>query len=91
MSETKQAMEVELPPVNVPTTNGLIKKLCEVMAEASYLQKKGRNEKFNYSYVTEADVVEILRDKLAKRNVFIFPLPRLAARSNCLKPSLDRR
>lgn len=52
---------------------GLIGKLCEVMAEAGYVQKRGRNERFNYNYATEADVVELLRGKLAARNVFVFP------------------
>ena len=52
---------------------GLIAKLCEVMAEAGYIQKRGHNEKFNYDYATEADVVDALRDKLAARNVFVFP------------------
>lgn len=52
---------------------GLIKKLCAVMAEAGYVQKRGHNEKFNYDYATEADVVDSLRDKLASRNVFVFP------------------
>ena len=52
---------------------GLIAKLCEVMAEAGYVQKRGHNEKFNYDYATEADVVDALRDKLAARKVFVFP------------------
>jgi hypothetical protein len=52
---------------------GLIVKLCEVMAEAGYVPKRGTNERFNYQYATEADVVNMLREKLAKRNVFVFP------------------
>lgn len=52
---------------------GLIKKLCSVMAEAGYIKKRGHNEKFHYDYATEADVVDALRDKLAARNVFVFP------------------
>jgi hypothetical protein len=57
----------------VPVAIGLVKKLCQVMAEAGYIKKRGRNEKFNYDYATEADVVDALREKLASRNVFVFP------------------
>jgi hypothetical protein len=70
MSEAQKALE---QPTETPKSKGLIAKLCEVMAEAGYVEKRGHNDKFNYSYVTEADVVELLRDKLASRGVFIFP------------------
>lgn len=57
------------------TTEGrtLINKLCSVMAEAGYVAKRGHNDKFDYDYATEADVVNGLRDKLAAAKVFVFP------------------
>lgn len=66
---------VQLPGnmISLPEKPGLVKKLCEVMAEAGYIKKRGHNERFNYDYATEADVVDALRDKLAARNIFIFP------------------
>jgi hypothetical protein len=52
---------------------GLIIKLCEVMAEVGYVAKRGENEKHHYKYATEADLVDAIRDKLATRNIFLFP------------------
>jgi hypothetical protein len=70
-----------------PKQHGLVAKLCEVMAEAGYIQKRGRNEKFNYNYATEADVVELLREKLAARNIFVFPSVTSAERKEHSKTS----
>jgi hypothetical protein len=57
----------------VPQQRSLVKKLCRIMKAVGYLQKTGRNQKQEYNYATEADVAEMLRDKLAEENVFIFP------------------
>lgn len=43
------------------------------MAAVGYIQKTGKNDAQNYKYATEADVAEMMRDELAKRQVFIFP------------------
>jgi ERF superfamily protein len=74
-------------PKPAPKPKGLIAKLCEVMAEAGYIQKRGRNDKFNYNYATEADVVDMLREKLASRGVFVFPSIVQNARSEHSKTS----
>src|ERR1039458_9661125 len=65
--------EVKIDQTPEVTTRSLVKKLCKVMAEAGYVQKRGHNDKFNYAYATEADVVDSLREKLAARKVFVFP------------------
>ncbi len=48
-------------------------KLAEVMGEISRVPKNGRNEFHKYDYVTEADLVEAVRDKLASRGVTLIP------------------
>lgn len=47
-------------------------KLIKVMTSVKRVAKNGRNTFQNYDYVTEADVLEAVRDALAKENVFIF-------------------
>lgn len=51
----------------------LYAKLAEVMQEIGYVQKRGRNKYHGYDYVTEADLVDAVREKLAKRNVVVIP------------------
>jgi len=51
----------------------LVKKLAEVMDQVKYIQKKGFNKFHNYSYATEADVNEKIREELSKRNVVMIP------------------
>lgn len=51
----------------------LIKKLAEVMAEIDRLPKSGFNTFHKYHYATEADVSEVVRNELAKRNVIMIP------------------
>src|ERR1017187_5086760 len=65
-----QELSIDHPIVGERT---LVKKLCRIMKAAGYLQKKGQNEKQGYKYATEADVAEMMREKLADENVFIFP------------------
>ena len=55
------------------TQRSLVKKLCRIMKAVGYLQKTGKNAAQNYKYATEADVAEMMREKLADENVFIFP------------------
>lgn len=54
-------------------TQGLVRKLCEVMASIDRVAKRGRNEFHKYDYATEADLVEAVRGELSKRQLFIFP------------------
>lgn len=51
----------------------LYAKLAQVMAEVGYVQKRGWNDHHRYHYVTEADLVEAVREKLASRNVMLIP------------------
>lgn len=52
---------------------GLFSKLADVMAEVGYVEKRGRNTFHNYDYVTEADLVEAVRSKLAERQIVLIP------------------
>lgn len=47
-------------------------KLVKIMNETKRVAKNGRNEFHKYDYVTEADVLEAVRENLVKNNVFIF-------------------
>lgn len=51
----------------------LVKKLAEVMQAVKYIQKRGYNKAQDYSYPTESDVVEKIREELAKRFVILTP------------------
>lgn len=51
----------------------LYAKLAEVMGEVGYVEKRGYNSFHGYKYVTEADLVEAVRSKLAARNVVVIP------------------
>lgn len=50
----------------------LAMKLIKVMTGVKRVAKNGRNTFQNYDYVTEADVLEAVRDELAKEGIFIF-------------------
>jgi hypothetical protein len=52
-------------------TKSIIGTLAEVMVEVHRLPKNGYNERQDYHYVTEADVMECVRAQLAKRGVMI--------------------
>lgn len=50
----------------------LTTKLVKIMAETKRVAKNGRNDFHKYDYVTEADVLEAVREHLVKNNVFIY-------------------
>jgi hypothetical protein len=52
---------------------GLFAKIAAVMGEVGRVEKRGRNTFQNYDYVTEADLVEAVREKLAHKNVALIP------------------
>ena len=54
---------------NPPT---LASKMVKILSETKRIAKNGRNEFHKYDYVTEADVLEAVRDVLVKHNVFIY-------------------
>lgn len=51
----------------------LVRKMAEVMGEVDRVRKNGRNAFHNYDYATEADIVQAVREGLAKRAVMMFP------------------
>src|SRR3990167_7479822 len=57
-----------------PTSNStnLFKKLIEVRKEIKSVKKSGYNKHQNYNYVTEADLVEAIRESLNKHGVLLF-------------------
>lgn len=59
--------------INGTAPRSLYAKLAEVTAEIGYVKKAGRNKFHGYDYVTEADLVDAVREKLASRNVIVLP------------------
>ena len=51
----------------------LRQKLAEVRRRIGYVQKRGHNERFNYSYVTAADIAGSVGDLLAELGVVVIP------------------
>jgi hypothetical protein len=51
----------------------LKQKLAEVRRRISYVQKRGHNERYNYSYVTAADLAGAVGDALAELEVVVIP------------------
>lgn len=51
---------------------GLATKLVRIMGNTKRIAKNGRNDFHKYDYVTEADVLEEVRENLVKENVFVF-------------------
>ncbi len=51
----------------------LRQKLAEVRRRIGYVQKRGHNERFNYSYVTAADIAGPVGDILAELGVVVIP------------------
>jgi hypothetical protein len=51
----------------------LVSKLAKVMQEVKYIQKRGKNKFHGYTYATEADVNEKVREELAELNVIMLP------------------
>jgi hypothetical protein len=62
-------MSTEVQPPKPPS---LVSKLAAAMKEVGRIPKSGRNDFHKYDYVTEADLVDAIRDKLSDRNVFLF-------------------
>jgi len=49
----------------------LVGKLCEVMGAVGHVPKHGHNAFHDYDYATEADIVDHVRDEMAKRGVLM--------------------
>jgi hypothetical protein len=53
--------------------SSLIRKLCEIGASLSYIEKRGKNTFHVYKYATEADIVSAIRREMFTRQVFLTP------------------
>ncbi len=60
-------------PSAAPVQLNLRQKLVEVRRRIGYVQKRGHNERFNYSYVTAADIAGSVGDILAELGVVVIP------------------
>jgi len=56
-----------------PASLNLRQKLAQVRQRIGYIQKRGVNERFNYSYVTAADIAGIIGDALSELGVVVLP------------------
>ncbi len=56
-----------------PVKLSLRQKLVEVRRRIGYVQKRGHNERFNYGYVTAADIAGPVGDILAELGVVVIP------------------
>ena len=56
-----------------PVQLNLRQKLAEVRRRIGYIQKRGHNERHNYSYVTAADIAGSVGDILAELGVVVIP------------------
>lgn len=55
-----------------PPQRKLVGKLCKIMGEIGWIEKRGRNDFHKYNYVMEADLVDTVRSKLAEAGIFVF-------------------
>ena len=70
---TAEGTRVDADHPQHPATLNLRQKLAEVRRRLGYVQKRGHNERFNYSYVTAADIAGSIGDLLAELGVVIIP------------------
>ncbi|HVB82638.1 MAG TPA: ERF family protein [Candidatus Binataceae bacterium] len=70
VASAEEAQADDLPQ---PVALNLRQKLVEVRRRLGYVQKRGHNERFNYSYVTAADIAGSIGDLLAELGVLIIP------------------
>ncbi|MGA7873181.1 MAG: ERF family protein [Candidatus Binatus sp.] len=77
-AEAPAAVETSAPTSNFAATEAhaqlnLRQKLAEVRRRIGYIQKRGHNERQNYSYVTAADIAGSVGDILAELGVVVIP------------------
>jgi len=60
----------------------LIFKLSEVMGSLPWLEKRGQNQAQRYAYATEADALDMVREKLAAKRIFVLTSIDAATRSD---------
>jgi hypothetical protein len=71
----RASLSAEIATAPFSSTEGfnLKQKLAEVRRRICYIQKRGHNERFNYSYVTAADIAGAVGDALAELEVVVIP------------------
>ncbi|MGO9452540.1 MAG: ERF family protein [Candidatus Binataceae bacterium] len=77
-AEAPPAVETSASTFNVAVPEdslrmNLRQKLAEVRRRIGYIQKRGHNERFNYSYVTAADIAGAIGDLLSELGVVVIP------------------
>src|SRR5208283_525075 len=75
-STDDQATRQKQPEENAQSRHAplnLRQKLAEVRRRIGYVQKRGHNERFNYSYVTAADIAGSVGDILSELGVVVIP------------------
>jgi hypothetical protein len=77
-AEAPPAVETSVSTFNVvapedPARLNLRQKLAEVRRRVGYIQKRGHNERFNYNYVTAADIAGSIGDILSELGVVVIP------------------
>lgn len=76
-SKIPPSFEPTAPTLNAaiedPIRLNLRQKLAEVRRRIGYIQKRGHNERFNYSYVTAADIAGSVGDILSELGVVVIP------------------
>jgi ERF superfamily protein len=77
-AEATPPIEPGPPTRDSPATDdfgrlNLRQKLAEVRRRIGYIQKRGHNDRFNYSYVTAADIAGSIGDILAELGVVVVP------------------
>ena len=77
-TEATPPIEPVAPAPTSPATEDFVRlnlrqKLAEVRRRIGYIQKRGHNERFNYSYVTAADIAGSVGDILSELGVVVIP------------------
>jgi hypothetical protein len=77
-TEAPAAVDARASTLDVAAAGALVplnlrQKLAEVRRRIGYVQKRGHNERFNYSYVTAADIAGSVGDLLAQLGVVVIP------------------
>lgn len=51
---------------------GLVTKLVEILGECKAVKKSGNNKAQGYQYATESDILDVVRDQLVSKKIFVF-------------------
>ena len=70
---TAQREKIRVPRRRCSQQLNLREKFAEVRRRLGYIQKRGHNERHNYSYVTAADLAGSVGDILAELGVVVIP------------------